>query len=179
MTVPLFLGAVFSFVNSGIGRDWMAGLLSRRNGGVQEPEHRLVNFVFPDVISFVGLLWFGDIGGHRKLSLDSLVRIEHFSRLRLPGHQFCSFRFCDRMLFKHGRVCSELFNRPSLSRLIESSTVPVMASAGRIVSFGISFGVYGLIDLQGYFGTFGILADVVADLGLRVIPSWSKLVVLR
>jgi hypothetical protein len=41
-----------------------------------------------------------------------------------------------------------------------------------IISFGISFGVYGFIDLQGFIGTFGILGGLMGVVGLGLIPVW-------
>jgi hypothetical protein len=43
-----------------------------------------------------------------------------------------------------------------------------------VISFGISFGVYDFIDLQGFFGTFGILGGVTGVIGLGIIPVWGK-----
>jgi len=43
-----------------------------------------------------------------------------------------------------------------------------------IISFGISFGVYGFIDLQGFIGTFGILGGILGAIGLGIIPVWGK-----
>jgi hypothetical protein len=64
ITLPMFVGSVFSFIICGIGGDWLAGRLTRRNGGVREPEHQLINLVLPIVINVIGLVWFGDIGEH-------------------------------------------------------------------------------------------------------------------
>jgi hypothetical protein len=58
---------------------------------------------------------------------------------------------------------------------MEYSSLLVMVTAFRnIISFGISFGVYGFIDLQGFLGTFGILGAIVGIIGLGIIPVWSK-----
>lgn len=43
-----------------------------------------------------------------------------------------------------------------------------------VISFGISFGVYGFIDLHGYIGTFAILAGLTTFIGLGIIPTWSE-----
>lgn len=66
VTVPLFIGSIFSFLISGIGGDWLAGRLTRRNGGVREPEHQLINLIPPILMSVVGLIWFGDVGEHTE-----------------------------------------------------------------------------------------------------------------
>lgn len=63
----------------------------------------------------------------------------------------------------------------TMQSLKHYSPLLVMVSALRnIISFGISFGVYDFIDLQGFIGTFGILGGVTAGIGLGIIPVWGK-----
>lgn len=64
ITIPLFVGSVLSYALSGIGGDWLAGILTKRNKGIREPEHQLVNLVLPIAATVGSIIWFGDIGEH-------------------------------------------------------------------------------------------------------------------
>ena len=62
VTVPLLVASIFAFTISGVGGDWLAAQLTKRNHGVREPEHQLANLILPIIASAVGLVWFGHIG---------------------------------------------------------------------------------------------------------------------
>lgn len=59
MYTGAFLGAMLGFLMSGLLADWSAKALARHNGGVYEPEFRLVLVIPQTVIGAIGLFGFG------------------------------------------------------------------------------------------------------------------------
>jgi hypothetical protein len=66
ITIPLLVAALFSFLLNGIGGDWASLQLTKRNAGVREPEHQLINFILPITAGVVGAVLFGYIGEDPK-----------------------------------------------------------------------------------------------------------------
>jgi hypothetical protein len=64
ITIPLLIAALLSYGISGTGGDWLASKLTKRNNGIREPEHQLVNMILPVFATVAALIWFGDIGDH-------------------------------------------------------------------------------------------------------------------
>ncbi|KAF1808142.1 MFS general substrate transporter [Eremomyces bilateralis CBS 781.70] len=157
VTISLFVGSIFSFAICGIGGDWLAGRLTKRNNGLREPEHQLINLVLPIIATIVGNVWFGDIGEHP----EKYHWIWFFVSNAILGFGFISI---NSVASVYAIECY-----PNMA----GSLLVVVSALRNIISFGISFGVYGFIDLQGFIGTFGILGGVSGAIGLGIIPVWS------
>ena len=60
--LPLIVSSIFYYLISGIGADKLALWLTRRNKGVREPEHQLINFILPITAEVVSTVLFGFVG---------------------------------------------------------------------------------------------------------------------
>jgi hypothetical protein len=58
-----FIGALLALLLSGSTVDSLSGLLTRRNGGVREPEHILPNLLPPALLAFAGMVVYGCVAG--------------------------------------------------------------------------------------------------------------------
>jgi hypothetical protein len=68
LNLPPFIGAVVAAFYSGPLSDWSILWLSRRNGGVYEPEMRLYLTVLPMLVGPAGLMLYGFSLSHVRLS---------------------------------------------------------------------------------------------------------------
>ncbi|KAH8810680.1 major facilitator superfamily domain-containing protein [Xylogone sp. PMI_703] len=59
-----FVGALVALGLSGATADRLSGYLTKRNGGIREPEHVLPNFILPTCFAFGGMVLYGVVGGH-------------------------------------------------------------------------------------------------------------------
>lgn len=57
--IPMIPAAFLSFFVSGWLMDVLTKRISKRNGGVHEPENRLASLIFPIIVLFVGCIIFG------------------------------------------------------------------------------------------------------------------------
>jgi hypothetical protein len=62
ITLPLLVASLFAYLLNGIGGDWASLQLTKRNKGVREPEHQLINFILPIIAGVGGAVFFGFIG---------------------------------------------------------------------------------------------------------------------
>ncbi|KAH8588123.1 major facilitator superfamily domain-containing protein [Bisporella sp. PMI_857] len=58
------IGALLALLLSGSTVDTLSGMLTRRNGGVREPEHILPNILPPALLAFVGMVVYGCVAGN-------------------------------------------------------------------------------------------------------------------
>ncbi|MAD86489.1 MAG: hypothetical protein CL912_26310 [Deltaproteobacteria bacterium] len=85
--VGSFLGALVALGLSGTTIDRISSLLTRRNGGLREPEHILPNFIVPGLLAFGGLVLYGIVAGNpEKYPGSGWIGI-HFSF----GMYYCGF----------------------------------------------------------------------------------------
>ena len=59
-----FFGALIALGLSGATVDRVSGFLTKKNGGVREPEHILPNFILPALLAFAGMVIYGVVGGN-------------------------------------------------------------------------------------------------------------------
>lgn len=59
-----FFGALIALGLSGATVDKISGFLTRRNGGIREPEHLLPNFILPSLLAFGGLVLYGVVAAN-------------------------------------------------------------------------------------------------------------------
>ncbi|KAF8849287.1 hypothetical protein BDZ45DRAFT_810082 [Acephala macrosclerotiorum] len=59
-----FFGALIALGLSGATVDRISGILTRRNGGLREPEHILPNFIIPGLLAFGGLVLTGVVASN-------------------------------------------------------------------------------------------------------------------
>ncbi|KAL1961573.1 hypothetical protein VTN77DRAFT_1425 [Rasamsonia byssochlamydoides] len=58
------VGALVSMFATGKSVDVLASFLTRRNGGLREPEFLLPSFIPPAIVGFIALVSYGVVGGH-------------------------------------------------------------------------------------------------------------------
>jgi hypothetical protein len=56
---PLIVGLLLAYVANGLGGDYIAMLLTKKNKRSREAEHQLINFILPLLLGFVGLMTSG------------------------------------------------------------------------------------------------------------------------
>jgi hypothetical protein len=81
-SITVFIGAVLSFIVSGVGGDYVALLMTKLNKGIREPEHQLFNFIIPILSVVIGSALFGLIAEHpygfKAISLLTIITLINF-----------------------------------------------------------------------------------------------------
>lgn len=86
INVPLVISSLFYFVISGWGADKLALWLTRRNNGIREPEHQLINFILPILAEVVSTSLFGAIANNP----ENFHWIWMFVSMTIGGYGFLS-----------------------------------------------------------------------------------------
>lgn len=130
--------------------------LARRNHGVREPEHVLPNFIFPAIMSFLGLALYGAIGAHP----------EKYTWVGIHA----SFA-----LFYFGFCAISALTGIWLSELLPHMSGPaiVLTCGGRnAVSFGYSHNFSTWIKNVGFMRTYVIFGGILFGLACLAIPLY-------
>ncbi|KAF2022406.1 MFS general substrate transporter [Aaosphaeria arxii CBS 175.79] len=138
----------------GNGSDFIIKWRARRNGGVHEPENRLLLLWIPLIVGVLASNLYGQAGSH-------------------PGdYHWFVFVFANAgyyFAFVGANIAAITYLLDSYPT--RSGPVLVVITAFRgFVSFGVSYGVSKFIDNAGYDGSFGTYAGLTALLGLLGIP---------
>jgi hypothetical protein len=140
----------------GNGSDYLIKWRARRNGGVHEPEARLLLLWIPIVIAVISSVIYG-------LAAANPQDYHWFAIVFSFGGYYFGFVGA---------------NIAGITYLLDayparSGPVLVVITALRgFVSFGTSYGVATFIETAGYDGSFGAYAGITAFLGLLGIPIY-------
>lgn len=138
----------------GYGSDWVIKRAAKRNGGVHEPEMRLLPLVFPLIVGVISAVLYGQAGSHPD------------------NYNWFIFPFTNGAYY----FCFVGCNIAAITYLLDSyptraGPVLVVICAFRgFVSFGVSYGVAKFTDTAGYDGSFGTYGGLTAALGLLGLP---------
>ncbi|KAH8197166.1 hypothetical protein TruAng_008659 [Truncatella angustata] len=153
-----FIGALLGFLIAGFLSDWSAKYLTKRNGGVYEPEFRIL-LVIPQLI-------FGCMGlyGFAITSEGTLAGEYHWA---VPI-MFFGFEVCGMVI---GAVASSLYIVDAYRDLaVEGFTCLIIFK--NMFSFALTFKAYGWLVHGGIKKTFLILASVQLVICLLSIPMY-------
>ncbi|ETS86773.1 hypothetical protein PFICI_00601 [Pestalotiopsis fici W106-1] len=153
-----FLGAVLGFLIAGLLADWSAKFLTKRNGGIYEPEFRIW-LVVPQLI-------FGCLGlyGFAITSVGTLRGEYHW----VVPIIFFGFEVCGMVI---GAVASSLYIVDAYRDLaVEGFTCLIIFK--NMFSFGLTFKAYDWLVEGGIKETFIALASVQVVICLLSIPMY-------
>lgn len=144
--VPLF----------GYGGDFLTRALAKRNGGVAEPETRLIPMVIPIIVVIVSTVIFG-LAGSNPSSWSVWAVIVTFNAeffgficIVLLGYTYCLDAYAER-----------------------AAPILVLICAVRgFISFGISFGITKFVTVEGYESALNICAIVMGAVSAFGIPVY-------
>ena len=156
--IPFFAASIMVYAFAGPIADWTSNALTRWNGGHREPEHHLVNLIFPFVAGVAGCFVFGYAGQNNL----------HWAIL-LTGSFLIIFGFLTIM---------SLFN----VFIVESYPMwagPVLVNVSSlrlVISFFLSSQATLWIQQMGMMQTFTIYAEamIVLSLGIPLLYFFGK-----
>ncbi|TGZ81689.1 MFS general substrate transporter [Ascodesmis nigricans] len=159
-TSGMIPAAFLSFFASGWLMDVITKRMSKRNGGVHEPEDRLASLVLPVLVLFVGCISFG---------VANQDTAKYHWMGSVVGLAFINFGFlcANTTLSVYAVEAYPQWAGPLL----------VMVCAFRnIISFAITFGVVDFVKKCGFDGAFGIYGGVTVAIALIGAPVfiWGK-----
>ncbi|KAI9815845.1 MAG: hypothetical protein M1826_001943 [Phylliscum demangeonii] len=156
MYTGAFIGAVLGFVFSGLLADWTARRMTRRNGGVYEPEFRIV-LVIPQLIAgCAGLYGFGITSAN--IARYGWFWPEFFFALEVMGMVI-------------GAVASALYIVDA-HRDISVEAFTCLLIFKNMFSFGLTWSAYDWILRAGIRKTFVIVGSVQVAICLLSIPMY-------
>jgi hypothetical protein len=149
VTAGQVLIAFFALPLLGNGSDRIIKWAAKRNGGVHEPENRILPLFIPIVIGIISAVLYGQAGQYpEKYHWFTIV-------FAYAGYYFC---------FIGANIVGITYLLDSYPARAGPVLVVITAFRG-IVSFGTSYGVAKFIETSGYAGSFGTYAGLTGLLG--------------
>lgn len=139
----------------GAGSDRLVRYLARRNGGVHQPQYRLVPLILPIVVGTLSAILYGQAASHPY----------HF-------HWFAVVFSLNAYYFGFvgANQCGILYALDAYPTRSGPTLVAICALRG-ILSFGTSYAVSPFVELRGYDGAYlvyGLLTAVLGALGIVI-----------
>jgi hypothetical protein len=154
LSLPLSGAALISSLISGIASDWQIKYMARKNGGVYEPEFRLLMLIPAVVISTVGFLLLGPLY-NRQAPVYQIVLANVLFSVAMPfGSSACTTYILDTMQ----NSASEAFVATTLFK--------------SLYMFLATFYVPGWFATNGPVVTYRALAILNVGFGLAAIPMY-------
>jgi hypothetical protein len=138
----------------GNGSDFVIKWRARRNGGMHEPENRLLMLWIPTLIGVMSAVLYGQAGEHPEKYHWFVIVFAN------AGYYFA---------FVGANIAAITYLLDSYPARAGPVLVVITAFRG-FVSFGTSYGVAKFIDLAGYDGSFGTYGGLTALFGLLGVP---------
>ena len=144
----------------GTGSDRIIRWKARRNGGIHEPEVRLLPLVFPIIVGIFTAVLYGQAATHPS------------------SYHWFTYVWCVAAYF----FCFVGANIVAITYLLDSyparagPLLVIICAFRGIISFGVSYGIAPFIERSGYDGAFGTFGALTAVLGLLGAPIyvWGK-----
>jgi hypothetical protein len=145
VAVPFFCGYLSDFIMK---------IMSKRNGGVTQPEYRLLPLIIPLISILVSTIVFGKTAQKPSdWSWAGIAVAVNFEYFGFVGIVVSSFVYC----------------MDAYPQRIDAALVLICSLRG-FIGFGISFGSISFVEKAGYAGAFSICAGIIAALmGLGVV----------
>ncbi|KAI7209358.1 hypothetical protein KC333_g8759 [Hortaea werneckii] len=154
VTAGQIVTALIALPVLGKGSDWAIKYAAKRNGGVHEPENRLLLLWLPIIVGVISATIYGQAAQHPDQY--------HWFAI---AYVYAAYYFCF-LGANIGGITYLLGSYPA-----RSAPVLVVICAFRgFVSFGTSYGVTHFIETSGYDGSFGTYAGLTALFGLLGLP---------
>ncbi|KAF6815062.1 major facilitator superfamily transporter [Colletotrichum sojae] len=156
--VGAFVGALLGFLIAGVLSDWSAKFMTRRNGGIYEPEFRIVMVIPMFIIGGIGLYGFG-------ITSAGLVSREYHYSVPLV---FFGFEVAGMVI---GAVASSLYIVDAYRDLaIEGFTCMIIFK--NLFSFGLTYSAYDWIIDGGIKKTMIAIASIQVVVCALSIPMY-------
>ncbi|WYZ42879.1 hypothetical protein EsH8_VI_000578 [Colletotrichum jinshuiense] len=156
--VGAFVGALIGFVIAGVFSDWSVKFMTRRNGGIYEPEFRIVMVLPMFVIGCIGLYGFA-------ITSAGLSTGEYHYVVPLV---FFGFEVAGMVI---GAVASSLYIVDAYRDLaIEGFTIMIIFK--NIFSFGLTYSAYDWIIQGGIKPTMIAISSIQAVVCASSIPMY-------
>ncbi|KAF4551080.1 Hypothetical protein D9617_14g075360 [Elsinoe fawcettii] len=138
----------------GLASDKLIKYLARRNGGVHEPENRILTLAFPIIVGvFTAVLYGQGAANPGKYHWFLYAWV-------LAAYYFC---------FLGANIVAITYLLDSYPARAGPLLVIICAFRG-IISFGVSYGIAPFIENAGYDGAFGAFGGLTALFGLLGLP---------
>ncbi|KAL0936542.1 major facilitator superfamily transporter [Colletotrichum truncatum] len=156
--VGAFVGALIGFIIAGVFSDWSVHVMTRRNGGVYEPEFRIVMVIPMFIIGSIGLYGFG-------ITAAGLLSKEYHYIVPLV---FFGFEVAGMVI---GAVASSLYIVDAYRDLaIEGFTCMIIFK--NMFSFGLTYGAYDWVIDGGIKTTMIAIASIQVVVCALSIPMY-------
>jgi len=144
----------------GTGSDALIRWRARRNGGMHEPETRLVPLIFPIIVGVFTAAIYGQGAAHPD-------KYHWFVYV----YAVAAYYFC----FVGANIVAITYLLDSYPARTGPLLVIICAFRG-FISFGTSYGTSAFVGNNGYDGAFGIFGGLTGILGLLGVPIyfWGK-----
>jgi hypothetical protein len=140
----------------GHGSDWGIKKLSARNGGIHQPENRLIILIIPVIVGTIACILYGQGGSHGD-------RIQWFSIIFGNAAQYFSF--------VGASITAMTYSLDAYPQRAAPVLVLICAMRG-IIQFGVSYGIVPFVNRCGYDGTYGIFGGLTLFFGALGIPMF-------
>ncbi|KAJ5348266.1 uncharacterized protein N7506_001519 [Penicillium brevicompactum] len=144
----------------GTGSDRLIRKYAERNGGVHEPETRIVPLILPIIVGTITIVFYGQGAAHPE-KYHWFVYVWAMS----------AYYFA----FVGANIVAITYLLDSYPARAGPMLVIICAFRG-FISFGTSYGTTPFVQSQGYDGAFGIFGALTAAFGLLGVPVfiWGK-----
>jgi len=152
--------AIIALPLLGSGSDRLVKWRAQRNGGIHEPENRILPLIIPLVVGVFSCVLYG-------LAAQHPTEYHWFTYVWVVAAYYFAF--------VGANIVAITYLLDSYPARAGPLLVIVCAMRG-IMSFGVSYGIQPMIQAKGYDGAFGIFAALTAAFGLLGVPIfiWGK-----
>lgn len=151
-----FLGAIIGFVIAGTLADWSAKFMTRKNGGIYEPEFRIILVIPQLVLGCAGLYGFGMVSS--ELYRHHWVWPVFFFALEVAGMVVGAVASSLYVVDAHRDIAVEVFTCLIIFK--------------NFFSFGLTFSAYDWIVKFGIYETFLVISSIQVFVCLLSIPMY-------
>ncbi|KAI0020005.1 major facilitator superfamily domain-containing protein [Xylariomycetidae sp. FL0641] len=156
INVSSIFTALFGMAYAGWFGDKFILWIAKRNGGVHQPEHRLMLNVFPAIVGTCALVLYGETAQHAATS--------HWMG---PYMGWSLFQFCT--------VCIDSVNTSFAAEVWPQNPGPALnliVGARSIIQFGLTTGIQPALDRFGWARSYGMWAGIFAGMHLLAVPAY-------
>ena len=137
----------------GFGSDWIIKWFAKRRGGIHEPETRLIPLILPIIVGVITSVLYGQGATHPD-------KYHWFTYVWALAAYFFTFIGAN--------IVAITYLLDSYPQRASSLLIIICAHRG-LLSFGVSFRVWDMIDSMGYDGAFNMFAGLTAVMGAFAI----------
>jgi hypothetical protein len=151
----------------GYGSDFTVKFMSRRNGGVYEPEFRLVALVIPLLLGVLFVVLYGQAAEFpQRFNWGAIVIPLNGCKFPHQFHRRPKLTNCkDYFTFVGANISTITYFLDAYPTRGASSLVLLCAMRG-VISFCLSYGTVDMYTKYGYDGAFGIFGGITALFGV-------------